>query len=89
MRPSYRNPYYFIHNVNPATENIDGEFYSKNTSPTNVYSYTGNKDILHNSKGTDPEVIIEKGESSNAEKLTLSGLSRIVHEVPDSSYKMD
>ena len=94
MRPSYRNPYYFIHNVNPATENIDGELYSKNTSPTNVYSYKGEKDILHNSKGTDPEVIITKEDTStnpsytnNVEKLTLSGLSRIVHEVPESDHE--
>ena len=94
MRPSYRNPYYFIHNVNPATQDIDGELFSKNTSPTNPYSYTGNKDILHNSKGTDPEVVIKQqislnGETTNAEKITLSGLSRIVHEVEGSSYEQD
>lgn len=96
MRPSYRNPYYFIHNVNPATENIDGELYSKNTSPTNPYSYDGPTGVLSNSKGTDPEVIITKvnntldtNTTGNSEKLTLSGLSRIVHEVPDSNYKED
>jgi len=94
MRPSYRNPYYFIHNVNPATENIDGELFSKNTSPTNPYSNTGDKDILHNSKGTDPQVIVKKvsldnGATTNSEKITLSGLSRIVNEIEDSSTKED
>lgn len=83
MRPSYRNPYYFIHNVNPATEDIDGEYYSKNTSPTNPYTNNGTS-VLHNSKGTDPEVTVSIEPTSNVEKITLSGLSRIVHEVNNS-----
>ena len=94
MRPSYRNPYYFIHNVNPATEDIDGEFYSKNTSPTNEYSLKDptKKAILNNSKGTDPSVTVTKipvndNGTTSGEKITLSGLSRIVNEIDGSQIE--
>jgi len=94
MRPSYRNPYYFIHNVNPATEDIDGELFSKNTSPTNPYTLKdSSKDAtLNNSRGTDPTVIVEKipidnENTTNGEKLTLSGLSRIVNKIEGSEIE--
>lgn len=87
MRPSYRNPYYFIHNVNPVVEDSNGEMYSKNTSPTNPYE--SGSGILNDSKGTDPDVIIEKTPVSNVEHITLTGLSRIVHNDDSSSNKED
>lgn len=91
MRPSYRNPYYFIHNVNPATENIDGDLFSKNTSPTNPYKASLD-DTLNGSKGTDPNVTVEKisvlgNNTTNAEKITLSGLSRIVNKIDGSEIE--
>ena len=94
MRPSYRNPYYFIHNVNPATENIDGELYSKNTSPTNQYTLKDpfKEATLNNSKGTDPSIVVNKislgnDETTSGEKITLSGLSRIVNKIDGSEIE--
>ena len=101
MRPSYRNPYYFIHNVNPVEDynkSIDtiGESFSKNTSPTNPYRNTGDTDTqkgtLNESKGTDPIVSVERigidtANTTSAEKITLSGLSRIVNKIEGSQIE--
>lgn len=76
MRPSYRNPYYFIHNVNPVNKN---EEYSSVTVPTNPYQ--GAEEGQSNlGTGIDPEVQI-KTDDDGIEKIEPTGLSRILHDL--------
>lgn len=74
MRPSYRNPYYFIHNVNPVRED---EGYSSVQVPTNPYQKAeeGQSNL---GTGTDPEVQINV-DDAGIEKIEPTGLSRILH----------
>lgn len=65
MNPSYRRPYYFIHNVNPGITPA-GE---SPELPTNPY----NGDEVGLGEGTDPEITIKDG------KLKLTGLARKLH----------
>lgn len=65
MRPSYRRPYFFIHNVNPVIT----EAGQSPKLPTNPY----NGDELGLGEGTDPEITIKNG------KLKLTGLARKLH----------
>lgn len=75
MRPSYRNPYYFIHNVNPVKEN---EKYSSVTIPTNPYQ-EADEGQSNLGTGTDPEVTIKV--ENDIEKIEPTGLSRILHDL--------
>lgn len=74
MRPSYRNPYYFIHNVNPVRED---EGYSSVQVPTNPYQ-GAKKGQSNLGTGTDPEVQINT-DDDGIEKIEPKGLSRILH----------
>lgn len=65
MRPSYKRPYYFIHNINKYNE-----------VPTNPYQEEEGG-VSGLGKGTDPEV--EKKEVNGVVTLDLSGLSRKLH----------
>lgn len=65
MRPSYKRPYYFIHNINKYNE-----------VPTNPYQEEKGE-VSGLGKGTDPE--IEKKEVNGVVTLDLSGLSRKLH----------
>lgn len=92
MRPSYRNPYYFIHNVNPVRED---EGYSSVQVPTNPYQKAeeGQSNL---GTGTDPDVerkffdkttnipIPEEDlntieDENKIERIEPTGLSRILH----------
>ena len=69
MRPSWRNPYFFIHNVNTMTE--DGKY----ELPTNKHSETPSP----LGKGTDPVISSVKDENGLI-TLNLNGLSRKLYE---------
>lgn len=82
MRPSYKRPYFFIHNVNTMTD--DGTY----ELPTNEY-HTNEQSPL--GTGTDPVISAVK-EENGLIKLNLSGLSRKLYEndkVPYDSTKDD
>lgn len=66
MRPSWRRPYFFIHNVNKMTN--DGTY----ELPTNNYEESSSSPL---GKGTDPEVT-EITNNNGLITLNLSGLSR-------------
>ena len=80
-RPTYKRPYYYIHNQNqlaPKTNNDTGEvidYYTKNDAPTNPY----NKEIINKSNkndeisnaGTDSEKSLNSKEKDN--DVTIGG----------------
>lgn len=69
MRPSWRNPYFFIHNVNTMSE--DGNY----ELPTNKFTNT-DKPL---GQGTDP-IVIGDNDSNGLVTLKLSGLSKKLYE---------
>lgn len=76
MKPSWRRPYFFIHNVNKISDEGSYEL------PTNAYdSETGT--------GTDP-IVVSKTDKDGLITLNLSGLSRQLYDytgVPDDKVE--
>lgn len=85
MRPSYKRPYFFIHNVNTMTE--DGRY----ELPTNQYNTEPiNDDKFKSSlgQGTDP-VVTTVTDKNGLVTLKLSGLSRKLNNYSDKNLVDD
>ena len=80
LKPSYRRPYYFIHNVNP----VEADGYSKKEVPTNPYRETTTNNL---GAGTDPTPTIE--DRNGTKVVNLQGLSKKYSDLGGDTIKYD
>lgn len=79
MRPSYKRPYFFIHNVNTMTE--DGRY----ELPTNEYKESKTSNL---GTGTDP-VVSTVTDKNGLVTLKLSGLSKQLYDYSEKQLQDD